>query len=88
MDPAIARKTWRTVEPYHGAIYFVPEAGEEYARVGIDDWMSGYFASRSAAMGAVGADVARFLRPPTTTSPTTPPLISGPKETITLLSPW
>jgi hypothetical protein len=45
------------MEPYHGAIYFVPEAGEEYAKVGVDDWMSGYFASRSAAMGAVGADV-------------------------------
>jgi hypothetical protein len=45
------------MEPYHGAIYFVPEAGEEYAEVGLDDWMSGYFASRSAAMGAVGAEV-------------------------------
>jgi hypothetical protein len=45
------------MEAYHGAIYFVPEAGEEYARVGLDDWMSGYFASRSAAMGAVAAEV-------------------------------
>lgn len=57
MDPEIARKTWRTLEPVHGAIYFVPEAAEEYAAVGIDDRMRGYFASRSAAMGAVTAEV-------------------------------
>jgi hypothetical protein len=57
MDPIIGRKTWRTLEPYHGAIYFVPEAREEYASIGITDRMAGYFASRSAAMGAVSADV-------------------------------
>jgi hypothetical protein len=57
MDPDIARKTWRTLEPVHGAIYFVPEANEEYATVGLDDRMQGYFASRSAAMGAVPASV-------------------------------
>ena len=48
MDPLIARKTWRTLEPVHGAIYFVPEAREEYSAIGIDDRMQGYFASRSA----------------------------------------
>jgi hypothetical protein len=57
MDSVIARKTWRTLEPYHGAIYFVPEAAEEYRSVGVDDRMSGYFASRSAAMGPVPASV-------------------------------
>jgi hypothetical protein len=57
MDPIIGRKTWRTLEPYHGAIYFVPEAREEYASIGITDRMAGYFASRSAAMGAVSAEV-------------------------------
>ena len=57
IDSNIGRRTWRTLEPYHGAIYFVPEAGEEYAAVGLDDWMSGYFASRSAAMGSVDAEV-------------------------------
>jgi hypothetical protein len=51
-----ARKTWRTLEPLHGMIYFVPEAGEEYARLGIDG-RAGYFASRAAPMGAVSADV-------------------------------
>ncbi|BAN02449.1 SCO6745 family protein [Ilumatobacter coccineus] len=56
-DPTIGRKTWRSLEAYHGAIYFAPEAAEAYAAVGVDDRMTGYFASRSAAMGAVTADV-------------------------------
>ena len=53
MNPDIARKTWRTLEPLHGMIYFVPEAAEEYAAAGLEAHM-GYFASRAAAMGAVG----------------------------------
>lgn len=57
MDATIARQTWRTLEPIHGAIYFAPEAFEEYRTLGIDDRMRGYFASRSAAMGAVDASV-------------------------------
>jgi hypothetical protein len=57
MDPLMARKTWRTLEPFHGMIYFVPEAPAAYAEVGITDTRAGYFASRSAPMGAVGADV-------------------------------
>jgi hypothetical protein len=52
----IAHKTWRTVEPLHGMIYFVPEAAEAYARLGVTG-SAGYFASRAAPMGAVGADV-------------------------------
>lgn len=52
----LARKTWRTVEPLHGMIYFVPEAAEAYARLGITG-TAGYFASRAAPMGAVSADV-------------------------------
>jgi len=51
-----ARKTWRTLEPLHGMIYFVPEAADAYARLGITG-RSGYFASRAAPMGAVSADV-------------------------------
>ena len=51
-----ARKTWRTLEPVHGMIYFVPEATESYARLGVAD-RSAYFASRAAPMGAVSADV-------------------------------
>ena len=51
-----ARKTWRTGEPVHGMIYFVPEAADAYARLGIEG-RAGYFASRAAPMGAVSADV-------------------------------
>ncbi len=51
-----ARKTWRTLEPLHGMIYFVPEAAEAYERLGITG-RAGYFASRAAPMGAVPADV-------------------------------
>ncbi|MET0662172.1 MAG: hypothetical protein ABWZ42_03480 [Ilumatobacteraceae bacterium] len=57
MDAQLARKTWRTLEPLHGAIYFAAEARQEYAALGIDDRMSGYFASRAAPMGAVPASV-------------------------------
>lgn len=56
MDPAIARKMWRTLEPIHGMIYFVPEATAAYADAGIDDIRAGYFASRAAPMGAVSAE--------------------------------
>jgi hypothetical protein len=57
-EPAalLARKTWRTVEPLHGMVYFVPEAAAAYARLGITG-TAGYFASRAAPMGAVSADV-------------------------------
>jgi hypothetical protein len=52
----LAHKTWRTLEPLHGMIYFVPEAAEAYARLGVTG-RAGYFASRAAPMGAVTADV-------------------------------
>ncbi len=47
----------RTLEPYHGFVYFAPEPAAAYAAVGIDDRQMGYFASRAAAMGAVPAEV-------------------------------
>jgi hypothetical protein len=55
VSPLTARKTWRTVEPLHGMIYFAPEAAKSYTELGLAPG-AGYFASRSAAMGAVGAD--------------------------------
>ena len=57
MDPTTARKTWRTLEPIHGAVYFAAEAREEYRAIGLEDRMTGYFASRSAPMGPVNAEV-------------------------------
>jgi hypothetical protein len=56
MQSIMARKMWRTLEPYHGMIYFSPQATEEYAALGVTG-RAGYFASRSAAMGAVSAEV-------------------------------
>lgn len=53
-DATRARKCWRTLEPYHGFIYFAPEATEEYAALGVEG-RTGYFLSRSAAMGRVSA---------------------------------
>lgn len=57
MEPVVARKTWRTLEPYHGVIYFAGEARDAFAALGVTDRMMGYFGSRAAPMGAVPADV-------------------------------
>ncbi len=51
-----ARKTWRALEAYHGMIYFSPEAAKAYEDLGLRG-RAGYFASRSAAVGAVPANV-------------------------------
>lgn len=56
MEPVLARKMWRTLEPYHGLIYFTPEADAAYAALGVEG-QAGYFASRAAVMGAVPAEV-------------------------------
>ena len=57
VDPTLARKTWRTLEPVHGMIYFVPEGPERYESIGLKGNRMGYFASRAAAMGPVPAEV-------------------------------
>ena len=56
MDPVVARKTWRSLEPYHGLVYFAPEAFSQYEALGVPGF-GGYFPSRAAAMGAVGPEV-------------------------------
>ena len=56
VDPEIAHKTWRTLEPVHGLVYFAGEAAAGYADLGVTG-RAGYFASRAAAMGAVGPEV-------------------------------
>ncbi len=57
LDPTIARKMHRTLEPYHGLVYFAAEPARAYAGLGITDRQMGYFASRAAAMGPVPAEV-------------------------------
>jgi hypothetical protein len=58
MDAVTARKTWRTLEPLHGFVYFAPEALEELTAIGLSPEVGGtYFPSRAAPMGAVPAEV-------------------------------
>lgn len=38
----------------HSTLYFSPDFAAEYARLGIEDERAAYFATRAAAMGAVG----------------------------------
>jgi hypothetical protein len=57
MEPTISRRMLRTLEPYHGMIYFVPEARDAYEGLGLTGRRMGYFASRAAALGPVPPDV-------------------------------
>jgi hypothetical protein len=57
VGPDTARRTFRALEPVHGMIYFTPHARAAYADLGITQRRAGYFASRSAAMGTVPAEV-------------------------------
>lgn len=56
LEPVVARKMWRTLEPYHGMIYFTPRAADAYAALGVEG-RTGYFASRVSPMGTVPASV-------------------------------
>ncbi len=48
---------WLRLEPLHAVVYFAPEPIAAYREVGLRGYWMGYFASRSAAMGAVSAAV-------------------------------
>jgi hypothetical protein len=50
------RRTWMTLEPIHGMVYFSPLAAPIYESLGLVG-REGYFSSRSAAMGAVSPEV-------------------------------
>ncbi len=54
---SLSRRAWTLFEPIHAIVYFAPEARESFAAAGLRGGWMGYFASRSAAMGAVGAEV-------------------------------
>lgn len=57
MNPSVARRLWKLLEPYHATVYFAEETKEAYDAAGTKGYWMGYFASRSAAMGPVGAGV-------------------------------
>jgi hypothetical protein len=53
----IAREMWRALETLHMTVYWASEPRDAYRRVGLRGGWMGYFASRSAAMGPVPAEV-------------------------------
>ena len=64
MSPAVSRKMWRTLEPYHAMVYFVPEGPEEYGRLGLDvenNKAAAYFPARAAALGAASPGVVQAV---------------------------
>lgn len=48
------RTCHNVINPFHSTHYFAPELSAEMAGIGIEHRSAGYFACRSAAMGAVG----------------------------------
>ena len=57
MSNSIAGRAHRATEALHSLIYFAPEAEQQYTAIGLRPGRMGYFASRSAPMGAVSAGV-------------------------------
>lgn len=57
MESELARRMHRLVEPLHTWIYVAPEAKPAYEDAGLKGMWMGYFASRSAPMGPVPAEV-------------------------------
>src|SRR5580698_11298278 len=56
VTPEIARRTWRSLEAFHGMIYFSADAAARYEALGLTGGAR-YFVSRSAAMGTPSAEV-------------------------------
>jgi hypothetical protein len=54
---SLARRAWTLYEPIHAIVYFAPEAKNSYGAAGLRGGWMGYFASRSAPMGAVSGEV-------------------------------
>ncbi|MET7366617.1 hypothetical protein ABZS61_12440 [Streptomyces sp. NPDC005566] len=55
LPPRAGRRCHNSVNPLHSCVYFSPDLGEEFGKLGIDDARAAYFAARGAALGAVGA---------------------------------
>lgn len=55
MDPRLAGRAARSLEPLHALGYFAPEVDAEVSALGVRRGRGTYFASRSAPMGRVGA---------------------------------
>ena len=57
MEPALARELWHRLEVVNAVTYFSPECRDAATRLGLRGFWMGYFASRAAPMGSVGAGV-------------------------------
>ena len=55
MEASLARRLWRVGEPVHAIVYFHPASAAAWAAAGIRGFWRGYFATRAAPLGAVGA---------------------------------
>ncbi|MDP9167165.1 MAG: hypothetical protein M3O32_14065, partial [Actinomycetota bacterium] len=55
--PTTARRLFDRFEPIHALTYFAPEARQAFDRAGYRGFWMGYFANRSAPLGAVAPDV-------------------------------
>ncbi|MFE9698335.1 hypothetical protein [Streptomyces sp. NPDC006270] len=49
------RRCHNAVNPLHSCLFFSPDLGAEMGKIGIEDAVAAYFATRAAALGAVGA---------------------------------
>jgi hypothetical protein len=57
MDRSIVRTVHLAINMTHRPVYFVPEANEEYAALGVEPGRGTYFASRTAPLGVVPDEV-------------------------------
>ncbi|MGY1742901.1 MULTISPECIES: SCO6745 family protein [unclassified Blastococcus] len=57
VDPALAGRAHRAIEPLHNHLYFAPEQDEHLTAAGLRPGRMCYFAGRAAAMGAAGPGV-------------------------------
>lgn len=57
LPDGLVSRAHRALEPLHAFLYFAPESDEHYTAVGLRPGRMGYFASRSAPMGAVSPGV-------------------------------
>lgn len=55
--PALARKMWRALEPFHAVTYFAPESKAASDALGCKGWWMGYFGFRAAPLGPVTSEV-------------------------------
>jgi hypothetical protein len=56
-EPTLARRLFDRLEPVHAVTYFAPEARAGLDGLGFKGFWMGYFAARSAPLGAVPAEV-------------------------------